>query len=56
LTVIRNSLDSNDDDNLPEIDKLFLGMVQKNDLVCAGPNSDDDDGFVNIDELLSSMK
>jgi hypothetical protein len=31
-------------------------MIQKNDSACADPDSDDGDGFVDIDELLSSVK
>jgi hypothetical protein len=31
-------------------------MIQKNDAACADPDSDDDNGFVDIDELLSNMQ
>jgi hypothetical protein len=31
-------------------------MIQKNDSARADPGSGDDDGFVDIDELLSGMK
>jgi len=31
-------------------------MIQKNDSACADLDSDDADGFVDVDELLSGMK
>ena len=31
-------------------------MIQKSNSACADPDSGDDDGFVDIDELLSGMK
>jgi hypothetical protein len=55
LTATRNSLNSDNDDDLPNIDELFLGIMQ-NISASADPNSNDGDGFVDIDELLSSMK
>jgi hypothetical protein len=49
-------LNSNADDDLPNIDKLLLHIKQKNISASANLNHDDDDDFLNIDEFLSSIQ
>ena len=52
MIVTQNSPNSDDDDDLPEIDELFSGMRQER----MQASDDDDDGFIDIDELLSRMQ
>jgi hypothetical protein len=56
LTATRNSPNSDDDDDLPDIDELLSGIKQKDIWASANPNRDDDDGFLDIDELLSGIQ
>ena len=56
LTVTRNSANSDDYNDLPDINKLLSGIIQKNSPASADPNSDDDDGFIDIDDFLSDIQ
>jgi hypothetical protein len=60
LTATQNfpNSDNDNDNDFPEIDKLFSGIQQKNILASTDPNSSNDndgDGFIDIDKLLSGM-
>ncbi|KAH6696527.1 hypothetical protein BKA61DRAFT_741680 [Leptodontidium sp. MPI-SDFR-AT-0119] len=48
--------DDDDDDDLPSIEKLLSGKLQKNSSASADPNGVDDDGFVDIDDVLSGIQ
>jgi hypothetical protein len=54
LTATRNSPNSDDDNDLLEIDKLLSSIQQKSMPASADPN-DDNDGFIDIDKLLSGI-
>jgi hypothetical protein len=56
LTAIQNSPNSDNDDYLPNIDKLLSGIKQKDIWASTNPNCDDDDGFLDIDKLLSGIQ
>jgi hypothetical protein len=56
LIAIQNSLNSNDDDDLPAIAELLSGVMLNNVLASTNSNCDDDDGFLDIDELLTSLQ
>jgi hypothetical protein len=55
LRVTRNSLNSDADDDLLDIDELLLGIKQKNILASTNLNPNDD-GFLDIDELLLGIQ
>jgi hypothetical protein len=55
LTTTRNSLNSDNNDDLLDIDKLLLRIKQKDILASANLNCDNDDDnndFLNIDKFL----
>ncbi len=56
MTATRNSPNSGDDDDLPDIDELLSCIKQKNISASANPNRDDDDDFLDIDEFLSGIQ
>jgi hypothetical protein len=56
LTATQNSPNSDDDDDLLDIDELLLHIKQKDIWVSANPNCDDDSSFLDIDELLSGIQ
>ena len=58
MTATRNSPNSNDSDNFPDIDALLSGIKQKDRSASANPNYDDDDdnGFLDIDKLLAGLQ
>ncbi|KAH8650362.1 hypothetical protein BGZ60DRAFT_534447 [Tricladium varicosporioides] len=53
----RNSPNSDDNDNLADIDELLSGMWQKNNSANTDPNNDDDNNsFVDRDDFLSDIQ
>ncbi|KAH9205202.1 hypothetical protein DL95DRAFT_470777 [Leptodontidium sp. 2 PMI_412] len=55
-STAQTSPDSDNDDDVPSIEKLLSGKWQKNSSASAEPNGVDDDGFVDIDDVLSSTQ
>lgn len=56
LTATRNPLDSDEDNDLPDIDELLSGMMQKNNSAGADPNGGDDHDFIDIDYFLPGIQ
>ena len=56
MTATRNTPNSDDDDDLPDIDELLSRIKQKDIWASVNPNRDDDDGFLDIDEFLSGIQ
>ena len=57
MTATRNSPNSDDDDDLPDINELLSHIKQKDIWASANPNRDsnNDDDFLNIDKFLSGI-
>jgi hypothetical protein len=55
LTAIPNSLNSNDDDDLPDIDKL-LSCIKQKDIFASTNLNRDDNNFLNIDKFLLGIQ
>lgn len=56
MTVTRKSPSDDINEDSPHIAELESGILQKNISASGNSNSDDDNGLINIDELLASMK